>query len=73
MYADLDSCGGILEPAGIIEVRFCPQDQSKVMNRHDQQLQLLDEELEGVDDFDESPKQLIVEQISVRGSELRGV
>jgi len=73
MYADPDSRGGILEPAGIIEVKFRPQDQNKVMHRLDQQLQLLDEELEGVDDFDESPKSLIKEQISNREGELKGV
>lgn len=73
MYADPDSRGGILEPAGIIEVKFRQQDQNKVMHRLDQQLQLLDGELEGVDDFDDSPKVAITEQISARESELKGV
>jgi len=71
MYADPDSRGGILEPAGIIEVKFRAPDQNKVMHRLDQQLQLLDAELEGVDDFDDSPKEAIKEQISNRESDLK--
>merc|ERR1719491_1037586 len=70
MYADPDSRGGILEPAGIIEVKFRAQDQNKVMHRLDQQLQLLDAELEGVDDFDET-KTDVKDQISNRESELK--
>jgi len=46
MYADPDSRGGILEPAGITEVKFRLPDQLKVMHRLDQQLKLLDSELE---------------------------
>merc|ERR1719251_889098 len=46
MFADPDSRGGILEPAGIIEVKFRLPDQLKVMHRLDPQLQLLDSELE---------------------------
>jgi len=71
MYADPDSRGGILEPAGIVEVKFRAPDQNKVMHRLDQQLQLLDAELEGVDDFDDSPKTAIQEQISNRENELK--
>jgi len=70
MYADPDSRGGILEPAGIVEVKFRAQDQNKVMHRLDQQLQLLDAELEGVDDFDET-KTDVKDQISNRESELK--
>merc|ERR1712003_175213 len=46
MYADPDSRGGILEPAGITEVKFRLPDQLKVMHRLDPQLKLLDSELE---------------------------
>jgi acetyl-CoA carboxylase/biotin carboxylase 1 len=46
MYADADSRGGILEPPGIVEVKFRAPDQKKVMHRIDQRLQQLDEELE---------------------------
>merc|ERR1712174_65391 len=53
MYADPDSRGGILEPAGIIEVKFRQADQVKLMHRLDSQLISLDAELEGLDDFDE--------------------
>jgi len=73
MYADPDSRGGILEPAGIIEVKFRPQDQVKVMHRLDKQLQLLDSELEGLDDFDEGSMKAIQEQIASRENELKAV
>jgi len=73
MYADPDSRGGILEPAGIIEVKFRPQDQLKVMHRLDPQLQLLDSELEGVDGLDEDAKSSIKEQIAARENDLKGV
>jgi len=73
MYADPDSRGGILEPAGIIEVKFRPQDQLKVMHRLDPQLQLLDSELEGVDGLDDDAKASIKEQISARENDLKGV
>lgn len=73
MYADPDSRGGILEPAGIIEVKFRPQDQVKVMHRVDPQLQLLDSELEGVDGVDDDARKSIKEQIAARESDLKGV
>ena len=73
MYADPDSRGGILEPAGIIEVKFRPQDQVKVMHRVDPQLQLLDSELEGVDGVDDDARTSIKEQIAARESDLKGV
>jgi acetyl-CoA carboxylase/biotin carboxylase 1 len=73
MYADPDSRGGILEPAGIIEVKFRPQDQLKVMHRLDPQLQLLDSELEGIDSLDESAKESIKEQIVARENDLKGI
>ena len=43
MYADPDSRGGILEPAGIIEVKFRDKDQVSVMHPLHPQLQLLKE------------------------------
>jgi len=73
MYADPDSRGGILEPAGIIEVKFRPQDQVKTMHRLDAQLQLLDSELEGVDGLDADAAASIKEQIAARENELKGV
>eukprot|EP00554_Chaetoceros_debilis_P010506 CAMPEP_0194110112 /NCGR_PEP_ID=MMETSP0150-20130528/9428_1 /TAXON_ID=122233 /ORGANISM="Chaetoceros debilis, Strain MM31A-1" /LENGTH=2089 /DNA_ID=CAMNT_0038799207 /DNA_START=48 /DNA_END=6317 /DNA_ORIENTATION=+ len=73
MYADPDSRGGILEPAGIIEVKFRPADQSKVMHRIDGELQLLDSELEGVDGVDSDASVSIKEQIAARENELKGV
>ena len=73
MYADPDSRGGILEPAGIIEVKFRERDQVNVMHRLDPQLQLLDSELEGVDAIDADTTASIKDQISNRESELKGV
>ena len=46
MYADEESRGGILEPAGIIEVKFRAPEQLKVMHRLDTTLQQLDSDLE---------------------------
>jgi len=73
MYADPDSRGGILEPAGIIEVKFRERDQVSAMHRLDPQLQLLDSELEGVDGIDEDTTKSIKEQISGRENELKAV
>lgn len=73
MYADPDSRGGILEPAGIVEVKFRDQDQIKVMHRLDDQLQLLDSELEGVDGVDEDSLKAIKAQITARENDLKSV
>lgn len=73
MYADPDSRGGILEPAGIIEVKFREKDQIAVMHRLDAQLQLLDSELEGVSGIDDTAAASIKEQIAARENELKGV
>jgi acetyl-CoA carboxylase/biotin carboxylase 1 len=71
MYADPDSRGGILEPAGITEVKFRQPDQLKMMHRLDSQLQLLDAELESTD-FDDAHKD-IKDQISAREESLKPV
>ena len=63
MFADPDSRGGILEPAGIIEVKFRDADQIKAMHRIDPQLQLLDAELEGTE-LDSDAQAAIKEQVS---------
>lgn len=72
MYADPDSRGGILEPAGITEVKFRLPDQLKVMHRLDSQLQLLDSELE-MTDFDEDARKDIKAQIAAREELLKPV
>merc|ERR1711966_441770 len=71
MYADPDSRGGILEPAGITEVKFRLPDQVKVMHRIDPELQVLDSELEMTDN-DEDAKS-IKEQIAAREDALKPV
>jgi len=70
MYADPDSRGGILEPAGISEIKFRAPDQVKMMHRLDDQLQMLDAELES--DFEDSKKET-EKQISTREEALKGV
>eukprot|EP00933_Yihiella_yeosuensis_P020595 TRINITY_DN16471_c1_g1_i1.p1 TRINITY_DN16471_c1_g1~~TRINITY_DN16471_c1_g1_i1.p1 ORF type:complete len:1059 (-),score=252.45 TRINITY_DN16471_c1_g1_i1:316-3216(-) len=42
MYADVESRGGILEPPGIVEVKFRSQQQNQMMHRLDPQLKMLD-------------------------------
>eukprot|EP00543_Licmophora_paradoxa_P006771 CAMPEP_0202445904 /NCGR_PEP_ID=MMETSP1360-20130828/4612_1 /ASSEMBLY_ACC=CAM_ASM_000848 /TAXON_ID=515479 /ORGANISM="Licmophora paradoxa, Strain CCMP2313" /LENGTH=2079 /DNA_ID=CAMNT_0049062311 /DNA_START=41 /DNA_END=6280 /DNA_ORIENTATION=+ len=71
MYADPDSRGGILEPAGITEVKFRLADQLKVMHRLDSQLQVLDSELESTD-FEDAQDE-IRDQITVREDQLKPV
>jgi len=71
MYADPDSRGGILEPAGITEVKFRLPDQLKLMHRLDTQLQLLDAELE-MTDFDDARAD-IKSQIRAREDMLKPV
>jgi len=72
MFADPDSRGGILEPAGIIEVKFREADQIKAMHRIDPQLQLLDAELEGTE-LDSDAQFDIKEQIKAREELLKPV
>jgi acetyl-CoA carboxylase/biotin carboxylase 1 len=45
MYADEEARGGILEPAGIVEVKFREAQRVELMHRLDEQLQKLDNEL----------------------------
>jgi len=73
MYADPDSRGGILEPAGIVEVKFRQPDQLKAMHRIDPQLQLLDSELEMIDSIDTDAQSSIKDQIAARETELKPV
>lgn len=42
MYADVESRGGILEPPGIVEVKFRAPQQKEMMHRLDSELQSLD-------------------------------
>lgn len=71
MYADPDSRGGILEPAGITEIKFRLPDQLKVMHRNDPQLKLLDAELEMCEL--EEDKESIRAQIKEREESLKPV
>jgi len=53
MYADVESRGGILEPAGICEVKFRDKEQKQAMHRLDDQLQKLDADLKAADSAEE--------------------
>ena len=64
MFADPESRGGILEPAGIIEVKFRKPDVLKIMHRTDEELKMLDSELELCDFDADVPK--LKEQIKAR-------
>lgn len=71
MYADPDSRGGILEPAGITEIKFRLPDQLKVMHKNDAQLRALDAELDMCEL--EEDKIEIKKQISAREEQLKPV
>ena len=71
MYADPDSRGGILEPAGITEIKFRQPDQLKMMHRLDAQLKALDSELEMCEL--EEDKAAIKDQIAAREEALKPV
>mmetsp|Transcript_92515 Transcript_92515/g.239542 ORF Transcript_92515/g.239542 Transcript_92515/m.239542 type:complete len:2286 (-) Transcript_92515:182-7039(-) len=47
MYADVESRGGILEPAGIVEVKFREHQRREMMHRLDEKLVVLGKELQG--------------------------
>jgi len=49
MYADVESRGGILEPAGIVEVKYRAPHQVEAMHRHDTKMQELDAKLAKAD------------------------
>jgi acetyl-CoA carboxylase/biotin carboxylase 1 len=71
MYADPDSRGGILEPAGITEIKFRLPDQLKVMHKNDPQLKALDAELDMCEL--EEDKAEILKQIATREEQLKPV
>lgn len=60
MYADQDSRGGILEPAGVVEVKFRAAQRRELMHRLDEQLQQLDEQMKT------SPSEEVQQQIQAR-------
>ena len=73
MFSDPDARGGILEPAGIVEVKFRLADQLKAMHRIDPQLQMLDAELESTDATDKDSEVAIKDQITAREELLKPV
>jgi acetyl-CoA carboxylase/biotin carboxylase 1 len=73
MFSDPEARGGILEPAGIVEIKFRLADQLKAMHRIDRQLQLLDAEFAGTDETDTSAQEAIKDQIAAREELLKPV
>ena len=73
MFSDPEARGGILEPAGIVEIKFRLADQLKAMHRIDPQLQMLDAELEATDDTDKDALDAIKDQIAAREELLKPV
>ncbi|KAL3817779.1 hypothetical protein ACHAXA_002423 [Cyclostephanos tholiformis] len=73
MFSDPEARGGILEPAGIVEIKFRLNDQLKAMHRIDRQLQMLDAELAGTDETDQTSQEAIKEQIAAREELLKPV
>merc|ERR1712127_912603 len=73
MFSDPEARGGILEPAGIVEIKFRLADQLKAMHRIDPQLQMFDAELESTDDTDKASQEAIKDQISAREELLKPV
>jgi len=71
MYADPDSRGGILEPAGITEIKFRLPDQLKLMHEQDPEIKALDSELEMCEKEDDAAA--IRAQISAREELLKPV
>jgi acetyl-CoA carboxylase / biotin carboxylase 1 len=71
MYADPDSRGGILEPAGITEIKFRLPDQVKMMHANDAELKVLDAEFDACEN--EEDKDVIKAQIVAREDSLKPV
>lgn len=67
MYADVDARGGILEPPGIVEVKYRAPQQVEAMHRIDEKLQSMDAKL-GTSQGDE--KQNIEKEIKAREKQL---
>jgi hypothetical protein len=58
MYADIDSRGGILEPAVICEVKYRSQEQLQTMHRLDRQLQKMQESLRNAGNSEEKKQKI---------------
>merc|ERR1711966_629738 len=71
MFSDPEARGGILEPAGIVVIKFRLADQLKAMHRIDPQLQMLDAELESADSDADTAD--IKDQIAAREELLKPV
>ncbi|RZF37309.1 hypothetical protein LSTR_LSTR005641 [Laodelphax striatellus] len=69
MYADPESRGGVLEAEGIVEIKFRPKDQLKVMQRVDPVVRKLKSELQA-SDLREEDKAAIEQKISEREKSL---
>ena len=75
MFSDPDARGGILEPAGIVEIKFRLADQLKAMHRIDPELKKLDAELEALEATGENEEDVheAKDQIAAREELLKPV
>jgi len=64
MYADVESRGGILEPPGIVEVKYRAPQQVEAMHRHDEKIIALDAQVAKLAEGEEKKK--LVEEIKTR-------
>jgi len=67
MYADVDARGGILEPPGIVEVKYRAHQQVEAMHRIDEKLMKLDAHFESAAGEE---KQMIEKEIKAREKQL---
>mmetsp|Transcript_61190 Transcript_61190/g.190066 ORF Transcript_61190/g.190066 Transcript_61190/m.190066 type:complete len:219 (+) Transcript_61190:2-658(+) len=67
MYADEEARGGILEPPGIVEVKYRAPQQVEAMHQHDAKLKELDTQLAGASDAD---KERLEKEIKARERQL---
>lgn len=65
MYADPESRGGVLEPEGVVEVKYKPKDLFKTMGRLDPEIQQLQEQLIKRD-LNQAEKRSLEQQIHKR-------
>lgn len=69
MYADVEARGGILEPAGVVEVKFREKQRKDLMHRLDDRLIALDAQLKVAGD-DASTAESLRAQVVVREEQL---
>lgn len=70
MYADELARGGVLEPSGIVEIKYRDRDLIKTMHRIDDKIRALDAQLRATTSADAEAVQRLKAQIAAREKEL---